>query len=164
MLGIEEISTRFQLTKVQVRERLKALAPLLGDHLKRGKHGRIQLDSDGLAIFQRLLELEGSGLSIQDALAQMEGELSPHSNSDRTEAGPDPAQNEGSLRLELAYLKRTLTEREREIEELRKDKAYLQRQVDTLLHQLQEAHTKLHAMLPPPPPQKKGRRWWRFWG
>jgi hypothetical protein len=61
MLTIAQIAERYGLTECQVRWRLTQLDGLLRHHLFTGVNGRVTLDDAGVAIFDRLLQLEREG-------------------------------------------------------------------------------------------------------
>jgi hypothetical protein len=75
MLTIAQIAERYGLTERQVRWRLTQLDGLLRHHLFTGVNGRVTLDDAGVAIFDRLLQLEQEGLGLTSAVKRLSGEL-----------------------------------------------------------------------------------------
>lgn len=77
MYDVQFLSQKYGLTIKQVRDRLTVLAPMLTTHTLVGKHGAKVLTDGGLAIFDRLIELERSGLSVNAAVEKVGNERSP---------------------------------------------------------------------------------------
>lgn len=160
MWTIKDLTERFSLTEKQVRTRLTALDPILDGHCKTGKQNAILLDDDGFKLFERLIHIESQGITTKDAVKQMADELGkPYTNGQNPQgqAGATESQAEVKQWAELAIA--TLQER---INALERDKAYLQRQVEELLRQLQDKDTKLLALMPPRDSTPR-RHWWAFW-
>jgi hypothetical protein len=123
----------------QLRDRLGLLGATIADDLQRGPRNKVIVGDKTLAALKRMVELERGGLAPQVAAAQVIREMSnPDGNGDPTLAP--------SLRMLLA-------EKERLIEELRRDKLYLQEQLARTLGQLEEFQQRA---LPP----VRSHRWW----
>lgn len=58
MQGIPELSKRFGISEKSVRRRLDILKPVLDQHLTTGRQNAILLTDSGIAIFDRLIQLE----------------------------------------------------------------------------------------------------------
>jgi len=163
MATIKDLSERFGLSERQVRLRLTNLNGALQEFTQQGQYGRIQLTDGGVAIFERLIELERSGFGTTGAYAKLCEELKKsHShesyspthttvNVGQESRQPSSPQQEGPGGAYEALFENLKIQ----IEELRRDKCYLQTKLD-------EALAKVPA-LPAPRPvesqQQSMSRW-----
>jgi len=141
MVTVQDLSKRFGLHPKSVRERLAALGPLVSPHMTRGRNNAILLTDAGLALFDRLIQLEREGYPTATAVQLMRDEL-----PEAGQTGGQPEDNGASHRppspsCEHDELIRELRAR---IESLEQDKAYLKAKLDELLTRIPE--------LPPGPP------------
>jgi hypothetical protein len=134
MYDVPFLCERYGLTVKQVRDRLTALSPALTAHLLQGKHGAKVLTDGGLAIFDRLMQLERGGLSVSAAAEKIQEECSPGVTSPTSTSVSPPSANGESLVIEL------LT---RQVEDLRQER-------DRLLAMLEGKDEQLRALMPGP--------------
>lgn len=66
MLELKDIENRFGLSEHQARRFVRALAPVLRDHLRRGRDNRLLLDDGALAILDRAVSLWRDGVPLRD--------------------------------------------------------------------------------------------------
>lgn len=76
MHDVQFLCDRFGLTVKQVRDRLTTLSPTITGQIRQGKRGAKVLTDAGLAIFDRLIELERGGLSVSASVEQIQEERS----------------------------------------------------------------------------------------
>ena len=124
----------------QLRDRLGLLGATVADDLHRGPRNKIIVGDKTLAALKRMRELETGGLAPQVAAGEVIREMGNHDGDGDPNVAP-------SLRMLLA-------EKDRLIEELRHDKAYLQERLTQALEQLEELQQRA---LPP-----AGSRRWRW--
>jgi DNA-binding transcriptional MerR regulator len=148
MWTIKDLAKRFGLSERQVRLRLTALDDLLRQRMFTGEFGRTLVDDDGFKIFERLRQLEAKGLATSAAVEQLRQELSRDGGGGKGDRASETV-NRGQDSELIAILKA-------EVEELRRDKAYLQEQLARALQQLEDLQRRA---LPPPP----RRHWWWPW-
>lgn len=124
----------------QVRDRLTALSPVIDPYIITGKQNAKLLTDEGLAIFDRLIQLEREGIAMTTAveLIRKDGFNQPSTTVNRPESGGLAGELISELRGRIASLER--------------DKAYLQEQLARALEQLEELQRRA---LPPP-----RRSWW----
>jgi len=155
----------------QVRVRFDEFRSILAESLRRGDHNRILVDSNGLAILQRVKELEARGHTLKEIKAILEaelgrGEISPFPsaassgiqtdrNSSKRIEGPSP---EG-LSLLVEELRCQVEAWRQEAQAWREQAEAKDKQIAELLTQLRDLQQKA---LPPAPPTRTGRvRFWR---
>jgi DNA-binding transcriptional MerR regulator len=158
MWTIKDLMERFGLSEKQVRIRLAALDPLLDGHCRTGKQNAILVDDYAFKLFERLTQIEKQGIITKDAAKQVATELGKPDeigSSPQGQAWEGAGQAGGERWAQL--LVEALQER---VNALEQDKAYLQRQIEQLLEQLQEKDAQLKTLMLPPP--KSRRRWWPF--
>jgi DNA-binding transcriptional LysR family regulator len=136
VLTLQDLAHKYGLTLRQVRWRVAQLDGLLQSHLFTGANGRVTLDDAGVAIFDRLIQLERDNLSLAAAVSRLSAELS----GEQTPSSPTPLGSGPSCPACAAYL--------RQIE-------HLEEEVRWLRARLEELETRA-----PPPPR---RRWWWPW-
>ena len=121
MLGVQAISERFGLTPKQVRDRLTALAPVLDGCLITGKQNAKLVTDEGLALFDRLIQLEREGITTATAVRIIAEE--------RPQADKAPvklSESDGSTERIIRLLEDRIAGMER-------DKLYLQAKLDEVL-------------------------------
>lgn len=138
MVTIAQIAERYGLTERQVRWRLTQLDGLLHGHVFNGVNGRVTLDDEGLAIFDRLIQLERDGLGLSTAVNRLTDELGRVPTATAVNAGVNGA----SAGVEL--WERLLAEKDARI-------ADLQAERDRLLALLSELHERIPALPAPAP-------------
>jgi hypothetical protein len=143
MLTIAQIAERYGLTERQVRWRLTQLDGLLRHHLFTGVNGRVTLDDAGVAIFDRLLQLEREGLGLTSAVKRLSGELgqgamgtteTPHGSGASTLVTGETGDS-------VTLWERLLAEKDARI-------ADLQAERDRLLRLLEDLQARLPALPP----------------
>jgi len=138
MYTIPDLQRATGYSRDQLRDRLGLLRAALATDLQRGPRNKIVVGDRTLAALKRMVELEREGLAPQIAAGEVIREMGNHDGDGDPNVAP-------SLRMLLA-------EKDRLIEELRRDKTYLQEQLARALEQLEELQRRA---LPPP-----RRRWW----
>ncbi|MEO0228323.1 MAG: hypothetical protein ABIL70_09790 [candidate division WOR-3 bacterium] len=142
MFTVNDLVQRYGLTANQVRDRLTMLEGLLDGHIIRGRQNAKLLTDAGLAIFDRLLQLERDGIPAATAVSMMKDERLKDQN---TMVNLD--QNDGHTQ-EL-------------IQELRAQVQDLRQERDRLLKLIED----LQARIPALPSSEPRRSWWaRLWG
>lgn len=75
MWELKDVENRFGLSEHQARRLVRALAPVLRDHVKRGRDNRLLLDDSALVILERAVGLWRDGVSLRDLSQTVAGEL-----------------------------------------------------------------------------------------
>lgn len=75
MLTRAQIAKKYGISERQVRYRLTQLDGLVDKHIVTDEGGHVALDNDGLAIFDRLMQLGADGLSLATAVSRLRSEL-----------------------------------------------------------------------------------------
>jgi hypothetical protein len=122
MYKVKDVAELTHLTSRQVYDRLTALSPVLNGSLKTGSRGAKLLTSEGFAVFQRLVDLEGEGHSRESAIEVIREDLKS-TDTVKTEAARNDREPSGKLVETL----------ERVIEDQRAEIAHLRSQVDRLM-------------------------------
>lgn len=144
MIGIADLRRRFGLSDKAVRRRLDALYPVIAPFLSRGENNAILLSDAGVAIFDRLIQVEretkrGLRAAAEVVIAEVrngrEPEGKPRENADK------PTSN-----------------RDEVIELLRAQVEDLCRERDRLLALLEAKEEQIKALMPGPssPPPSGG--------
>jgi hypothetical protein len=76
MYTVKDLAQRFALHPKRVRERLAALGPVVEPHIVEGKQNAKLLTDAGMAIFDRLRQLEQEGYTVPAAVQRLKEELS----------------------------------------------------------------------------------------
>lgn len=142
MLNVQSLSNRYSLTPKQVRDRLTALSPVIDSHIVTGKQNAKLLSDQGLAIFDRLIQLEQEGIAMTTAV-----EIIKKDGFDQSSDMVNPSGSDG-------LVQEFLTELRARIASLERDKLYLQEQLTRALEQLENLQRRT---LPLP---RGFRRWW----
>lgn len=141
MMGIQDLRQRFGMPDKAVRRRLDALSTVLTPHISRGVNNAILLSDSGVAIFDRLVQIEreskrgltpAAEMVANEVLNGAQAVVKPEENGDQT---PEV----------LDILKE-------QIRELKHDKSYLQEQLDKALNHVGELQA--YAL----PSESNGRR------
>jgi hypothetical protein len=131
MFTVNDLASRFGMHPKSVRERLNALGPLVEPHLTRGRNNAILMNDAGLAIFDRLIQLERDGYPTTTAVQVIQNDgLIQQQTSRQLDSNGTPTELVVELRAR--------------IEEQAKMIAYLQAKLD-------EALAKLPALPAPAP-------------
>ena len=117
MLPINDAAAALGLTRRQTYRRISTLRPILAPFIRKGESGKLLLDSSALEILRRAEALRGEGLTITDAMATIQDEMSGN-------VGGEPGRATGNE--ELVEMLR------RENEHLRSEVAWLRARVDEL--------------------------------
>lgn len=132
MHSIKEICERFGLSERAVRRRLTALGTLLDAELRRGDKNTVLLTDSGLAILDRVNQLQQSaGLGLSDAAGQVRNELANGHSVGVEQRANSAGQEDGALVRSL----------EARIQEQAQVIQFLQGQLET-------AQAQVRAMLP----------------
>lgn len=135
MLELKAVADRLGLSEHSARRLLRALAPMVDDHIKRGKDNRLLIQSGALAILDRAASLWSDGQTLQDLSKTIQHELGKASTDHANGLAPNrenPASDHHCGACDV---------RDQMIQELRADKARLLEQLDT-------AQDQVRAMLP----------------
>ncbi len=154
MLTIAQIAERYGLTERQIRWRLTQLNSLLHHHVFNGVNGRVTLDDCGLAIIDRLIQLERDGLGLSTAVNRLAGEIgqTPIATAVNPSVNGALASVNGSVDL----WERLVSEKDARI-------ADLQAERDRLLKLLEDLQARIPAL--PAPLESRRLSWWgRLWG
>ncbi len=148
MYTVKDLARRFGLHPKRVRERLAALGPVIEPHMIEGKQNAKLLTDAGLALFDRLRQLEQEGYTVQAAVQKLREELSDRGKT----AGHQPS-NEGvndspDAKDELIKALKA------QVEDLRAER-------DRLLAIIENQTEQLRALMPAGKDQRSGKmnRW-----
>jgi len=143
MYDMRDLQRATGYSRDQLQDRLRLLAPLVGEGLHRGARGKVLVEDNVLATLRRLRDLEGEGLAPRVAVGQVVKELGNGHGKGNGSSGPgEPTSGEvEALRAALAWS-------QREAAHWRELAERLQEQVEHLLP----------LALPRPRP------WWAWWG
>lgn len=130
MLTIKDLADSLGLSTSQVRRRLSALDGLIDNHTKRGQNQKILVDSGGLELLKRLEALREEGLSTRQAVEAIGDEMGEEEGEKRREASEKVNQKY------VEQLEKRLEEKDEKIEELRRDKKWIQEKYETLEQRL----------------------------
>ncbi|MBI1744479.1 hypothetical protein HYR54_15635 [Candidatus Acetothermia bacterium] len=146
MYGVNDLTGRYGMTANQVRDRLTLLSGVIDSHVVRGKQNAKLLTDAGLAIFDRLIQLERDGIQAVEAVKLIAPELPDEQNSI-----VKPIQNDSQSSNRTEQLIQQMADR---IAALESDKHYLQTKLD-------EALAKVPALPAPKPEnhQQSLNRW-----
>ena len=147
MFSVQFLSQRFELTPKQVRDRLTALDGVLNGHVLQGKQNAKLLTDAGLAIFDRLVQMERSGISLPTTVDLIKNDL-----QDGHKTTVKHQDNDGSSSNIVHVL-------QGQIEELKHDKEYLKKQLEQLVTQLSSTQEEIRALTAGPKvePQRLSR-------
>lgn len=134
MINVQLLSERYDLTPKQVRDRLTALSPAIDPYSITGKQNAKLLTDQGLAIFDRLVQLEREGIALTTAVELISKDLLNQHSDTVNRPGSD------GLAGEL------LAEFRDRIASLERDKLFLQEQLARALAQVEELQRRA---LPP---------------
>lgn len=140
MYTVKDLSERFGLHSKRVRERLAALSPLIDPYLAEGKQNAKLLTDGGLSVFDRLMQLEQEGLTVQAAIQKLKDELSDGQKTPGQRASSERVSNGADAKDELiAVLKEQLL--------------HTQQERDRLLGIIENQSEQLRALMPGPKAQ-----------
>ena len=153
MLTVGVLSNRLGLSIWQTRRLIYALKPVLQGLLKSKPGQPLEVSPQAIGILERAAQLRGSGIPLSGLAAIVQDELGENGN----EHG-DGQPKLQTLALEhanppqglISELRARITDLQTQIEELRRDKLYLQEQLARALEQLEDLQRRA---LPP------ARRW-----
>jgi len=152
MYDIEHLSTRLARTKDQLRHRVKLLGKTLEPYKRSGKKGKLLLTEDGVAILERLIQLEDQGIAMSDAIEIIRQEL----DGDEPQSSPPEQCQSGTIQELIWHLKQ-------ENEFLKDQIRSKDEQIAQLNKRLAELGQLLQQRLPPTREEIREKRWWRFW-
>jgi hypothetical protein len=116
MLPINEAAAALGLTPRQTYRRISTLRPLLAPFIRRGEAGKLLLDPGAIEILRRAEALRSEGLTIVDAMATIQDEMSgnvggePGSPTGNEEVVEVLRRENEHLRGEVAFLRRRVEE------------------------------------------------------
>lgn len=144
MFTVNDLSERFGLSPGSIRERLSAVAGLVESNIRRGRNNAILLTDAGLAIFDRLIQLERDGHTTITAIEEMKNDgqgalKTAHQPNDNRAIAPVP--------IEL------VTELRARVDEQTRMIGYLQVKLDEALTQVHEKDTHIRALTAGPRPE-----------
>jgi len=155
MLTVEVLSNRLGLSIWQTRRLIYALRPVLQGLLKSTPGQPLEVSPQAIGILERAAQLKASGVALSGLASVVQDEL--RENGDERGDGQSEGQ---ALALEhasplqglISELRARITDLQVQIEELRRDKLYLQEQLARTLEQLEDLQRRA---LPP----AGSRRW-----
>jgi len=136
MMGIADLRERFGLSDKAVRRRLDALSPVIAPFVSRGENNAILLSDAGVAIFDRLIQVERETKRGLRAAAELV--ISEVQN------GREPEGKAG------ANADKPAANRDEVIELLRAQVEDLRRERDRLLAMLEAKEEQIRALMPGP--------------
>lgn len=175
MHDIQDVMRILGWSEHQVRVRLDEFRSILAEALRRGDHNRILVDSNGLAILQRVKELEAQGHTLKEIKTILEAELgrgeiessssasslgieADRNSPKRVESNVAPTDRAEGLSLLLEELRRQVEAWQKEAQAWREQAEAKDKQIAELLTQLRDLQQKA---LPPARSPRTG--WARFW-
>lgn len=152
MQTIKELSPYFGWTEPQLRIRLERFNPFLDGHVSKGGHNRLLVSPNGVAILQRIRQLETEGKDFgqieftlkTDFQSPKSGENTAHSQIKQESSDP-------------LFVKVAMEEKERLITQLESRINDQKQQIDFLQGILNSKVLQL-----PAPKEEKAGRWFRF--
>jgi hypothetical protein len=143
MFTVNHLAQRYGLTANQVRDRLTLLEGLLNGQMIRGRQNAKLLTDAGLAIFDRLIQLEQDGIPGVTAVTMI---------TDEQSKGPNTTVN---LSSNGSHTEELIGELRAQVQDLRQER-------DQLLKLLEDLQARIPAL---PAPSEPRRSWWgRLWG
>lgn len=131
MHSLDDIQDRFNWSYMQGRKRVIWLQENFSSEVTGGKNRKYQVTDNGFTVLDRIHQLEQQGLDLKSAFDQVKSEMSKEGIKDSSKEEKQEEENEAKVsgkpdKVNLKYLK-LLEER---VEELKEDKARLQKKVD----------------------------------
>jgi hypothetical protein len=143
MMTIQGVAERYGISEKSVRRRLDTFGPVITPHLSTGRQNAILFTDSGIAIFDRLMQLEQqSNLSPSAALEKVRSELQDGGNH-MANHGVGTAQSVAEANPELVTVLR------QQVEDLRIER-------DRLLKLIEGQGEQLRALMPGPRPAGNG--------
>lgn len=143
MYTVKDLAQRFALHPKRVRERLAALGPLIEPHMMEGKQNAKLLTDAGMALFDRLRQLEQEGYTVQAAVRKLQEELSEAGKTAGHRASPQGASGGPAPQDELLEVLKA------QVEDLKAER-------DRLLSIIENQAEQLRALMPAP---RRRSRW-----
>lgn len=143
MLELRAIADRVGLSEHQTRRVLRALAPVLESRTKRGRDNRILIDTNGLAIIERGVELWKDGNPLNGLCDAVTAELAdvPSARADGVTKGPSNPTEPKSIQRQIDFdptaalvdlLKQQIEHQNEELLEMRRRLQALEERVPAL--------------------------------
>jgi len=120
MYTVNDLASRFDLHPKSVRDRINSLGPAVEAYLERGRNNAILLTDGGLAVFDRLIQLEREGHTTAAAVQRMQ--------NDRQDERLSSVEPEGSSAPTAVYVD-LISELRSRVEEQAKMIAFFQTQM-----------------------------------
>ncbi|MEM4723524.1 MAG: hypothetical protein QXP01_00765 [Candidatus Hadarchaeum sp.] len=140
MMTIQDLAERFGISEKSVRRRLDILGPVLAPYLTTGRQNAILLNDSGVAVFDRLLQIERQDkLSPSAAAERVKRELQ---DSDKAVSG----QGRSTVQSPPDGIGELVTVLSKQVEDLRAER-------DRLLSIIEQQGEQLRALAPGPKPQ-----------
>lgn len=159
MFTVEDLSRHFKMSPRSISRRLSVLgldqADADGEYVTRGRAGKYLVTQNGLAIFNRLLELERKGYRVEDAAKMIRAEIR-HRGEDETTTEGNGLIDSAQLRQPIGELLSLFQAQLNLLFEQLKEKDEQIRQKD---RQIEYLHDLLQRQLPPP--KRRSWFWWR---
>ena len=147
MYNLSFLSQHYGITYKQTRDRMTALGPLLTGFIFQGKGHTKMVTDHGRAVFDRLIQLERSGLSLSSAVGIIKNERG-NGNSTATSTLTSNTVESQSIDSQFKEI----------LDQMKSRVSHLESEVHWLRGQLTDAQSQLKALMPPPQIQKKP--WW----
>ncbi|MFQ5796517.1 MAG: hypothetical protein ACE5JP_15910 [Candidatus Bipolaricaulia bacterium] len=124
MHTIRQLSGILGLSVNQVRNRIDALSSEFKRYTRRGQNNRLIVDSTGLKLLQRVVELEQTGQAMNEAVEAVKREARVSETVKQDETGAT-GELVAELRARLEDKDREIATLERQLEERNRDVAHL---------------------------------------
>ena len=135
MYTVKDLAQRFALHPKRVRERLAALGPVIEPHIIEGKQNAKLLTDAGMAIFDRLRQLEQEGYTVQAAVQKLKEELSDQGKTTGHQASNQESNGSPDAKDELIKALKA------QVEDLRAER-------DRLLAIIENQTEQIRALMP----------------
>jgi len=132
MHSIKDLEDRFGLSYWKARKRVGLIKDNFEGEVKGGQNSKYWLTDNGLAILDRILELEDQNHDLSSAVEQVKSELQ---SSDQPNTETESNRTKANQKY-VEQLEERLKEKDEKIEELRRDKQWIQEKYETLEQRL----------------------------
>ena len=132
MHSIKDLQDRFGLSYWKARKRLGLIGENFDGEVKGGQNSKYWITDNGLTILDRILELEDQKYDLNEAVDKVKKELN---NKNETEETRKSKQTKVDPKY-VEQLEKRLEDKEEKIEELRRDKKWIQEKYETLEQRL----------------------------
>lgn len=115
-ITIDQLKESLGLSSVnEARNRLNAVRDLLEPYIRRGEKNRLLLESEGVGLLRKLVDLEKTGLSLTQAERQLRKEL--NSGAIKQDQAVNQTPQDGATERLIHHLEEQIAIKDRQLEE-----------------------------------------------